>query len=182
MDSPDLQYGDRKNITDAQRIARIANRPSESGGGERRPTGAPAVAGKRIPPWLVQGESMFPNEPGTAGLDMGAGPGHEVLNAAQPPPDEREDILEALSSLYNGPQAAAMLHELREKRASLAAADTSGVAPGALQDPFDPNLSAQPEPELPPTEEGPPLPEGDMSMSEPEQGSSSEPQMSEIEA
>ena len=169
MDSPDLQYGDRQNLNQAQRIARVANRPSE-GGPARRPGGSPGVTGKKLPPWLTSGESMFPQEPGSAGLDMGAGPGSEALMASQPAPDEREEILQGLVSLYGSPQARAMLNEMRNTRATAMQAETElADTQGALADPLAEPTELPPagEGDVPPEEEIP-FPESDMPTTEEE--------------
>lgn len=165
MDSPDLQYGDRQNLGVAQKIARIANRPSESP--TRRPTGRPPVAGKRLPDFLFSGESAFPNEPGSTGLPTGPGAGPDSLMASQPAPDEREEILQALVAKYNSPQARAMLNDFRQQRNSLSETEAAAPPAGALTDPFaDPNLAPTAEPELPPENEGPPLPPSDITTPE----------------
>lgn len=169
MDSPDLQYGDRQNLNDAQRIARVANRPSERGA-MRRPGGSPGVTGKKLPPWLTSGESMFPQEPGSAGLDMGAGPGSEILDAGQPAPDEREEILQGLVSLYGSPQAAALLNEMRNSRATFQQVQAEQPsAQGVLTDPLAEPTELPPsgEGDVPPEEEMP-FPESDMPTTEEE--------------
>jgi hypothetical protein len=169
IDDPGLEYGDRKNLGDAQRIAGIANRPSQATP-TRRPTGSVASAGKRLPDFLFNGESAFPNEPGSAGLDMGPGPGADSLVASQPAPDEREEILQAMVAKWNSPQAKAMLLDLRNQRNSLTEAQASAPAPaGALQDPFaDPNLAPETEPQIAPEDAPPPLPMNDVPLPEAE--------------
>ena len=163
IDNPGLQYGDRKNLSEAQRIAGIGNRPSQTSGPTRRSTGSPAIGGKTLPPWLTAGESAFPAEPGTAGLDMGPGPGAEALMAGVPAPDEREDILQAMVAKYNSPQAKALLQKIRQERHELAQSDAAAPAAGTLNDPLaEPTAAPEPEPSLPPEEEGPPLPESDV--------------------
>lgn len=166
MDSPDLQYGDRKNLADAQRIAKIANRPSEAGA-QRRPGGSPGVTGKKLPPWLTGGDSMFPTEPGTAGMDMGPGPGAESLMASQPAPDEREEILLGLVQLYGSPQASALLNEMRESRATAAQVSAETPVEGSLGDPLaEPSLAPPSgEGDVPPEEEVP-LPTSDIPVEE----------------
>ena len=117
IDQPGLQYGDRQMLTEAQRIAPLPQ-ASKAGGAERTRgvTGLPA-SGASLPLWLIESPSNRPNEPVTAGLDMGPGPGSEVLANPQPSTDEREIILEALYATYGNRQALEELQKMRGERA-----------------------------------------------------------------
>lgn len=114
IDSPGMQYGDRQNLGDAQKIARIANKQ-----GTPRPTGsAPAgPVSRKLPPWMFTGESQFPNEPGSTGLSLGAGPGPEVLMSPEAAPDVREQVLNFMATRYGNTDAAELLTQLRNERA-----------------------------------------------------------------
>lgn len=116
IDSPDLQYGDRQRLTDAQRIARAA-----SGQGAkvepRRMTGQPGTRAG-LPPWFSQSEDTNPSEPTTAGLAGGEGPGPEMLDASQPADDVREVVLQFLVQTYGNEHAREMLAQLRAERAA----------------------------------------------------------------
>lgn len=59
-------------------------------------------------------------EPTTTGLDMGQGPGSEVLNAALPAPDVREQVLEYVFLRYRNDDAFQMLQKLRAERGVVA--------------------------------------------------------------
>jgi hypothetical protein len=123
-DSPDLQYGDRTRLEDAQRIAK-ANQAPPVGGSAQGVTGTPRT-GETLPPWLTGGDSNRPGEPVTAGLDMGAGPGSEALTYQAQPMDEREAILQALYAIYGNPDA---LKDLQTMRAEKMQAAIPPVAP-----------------------------------------------------
>ena len=123
IDNPDLEYGDRQMLTAAQRTARLP------GGGKARQTrptagGEPARSGPGhgLPPWLFNSPSAFPEEPAQAGLDMGPGPGSDILASQQPPPDIREQTLMYLANgSYGGlpnPDAQQALSQLRNERAA----------------------------------------------------------------
>lgn len=130
IDDPSLEYGDRQNLTDAQRIAGIANKPSQ---GQRRPTGSPPVSRQRkLPPWLFAGESAFPQEPGSAGLAMGPGPGPEALVAQGPAPDLRVTILTYFRDMYGNQDAAEMLEDYYAEQSQ----KTAAPAVGALEEPL----------------------------------------------
>jgi hypothetical protein len=117
-DSPDLQQGDRSMLTDAQRIAGVPKAPRIGGGpGTQGVSGLPP-SGQGLPPWLIDMASNRPNEPVTAGLDMGPGPGSEALSARQPSTDVREIILEGLYANYGNQQALEELQKMRADRAS----------------------------------------------------------------
>lgn len=66
-------------------------------------------------------------EPTTSGLDVGDGPGSEVLDAALPAPDQREQVMEYLFMRYRNNDAFQMLQRLRAERG--AAEPAPAVAP-----------------------------------------------------
>lgn len=117
LDTPGQQYGDRKTIEDAQTIAPI--RGAQGGGDSRRLQGHARSTGS-LPSFIFDRESSSPLEPATAGLDIGAGPGSEVLDAATPPEDEREVVLMYLQDTFQNAEAAQMLADLRNQRAASA--------------------------------------------------------------
>ncbi|HXF73157.1 MAG TPA: hypothetical protein VNO79_11165, partial [Actinomycetota bacterium] len=104
-------------LTEAQRIAAVPRAPSPRP--EPRPQGEPVLPG-RLPPWLFEMPSAFPEEPVTAGLPFGPGPGPEALSLRQPPEDVREQVLLYLASNYQNADAKMMLAQLREERARTA--------------------------------------------------------------
>lgn len=91
--APAAQYGERTAQQAAQRAIPLAappgpttptpvppapqGQPTPQGGGPAQP-GLPPVSGPGVLPWLHP--SNRPNEPVTAGLATGAGPGPEVLS------------------------------------------------------------------------------------------------------
>lgn len=115
IDRPDLDYGDRQRLTEAQRIAAVPRSPSPRP--EPRPQGEPTLPG-RLPPWLFQLPTAFPEEPPTAGLPLGPGPGPEALELRSPPEDVREQVLLYLAANYDNADAKMLLHQLREERAA----------------------------------------------------------------
>jgi hypothetical protein len=127
--SPDLQYGDRQRLEQAQRIAPIpgATAIPPQPGTRQGVTGLPANNAS-LPPWLIDRASERPLEPVTAGLDMGAGPGSEALAFGQPPADVREAILLELYTTYGNEDALRDLQALRGERAATVELPTAPVA------------------------------------------------------
>lgn len=150
LDRPDMQYGDRQELVNAQRIAKknIVRAPAL---GARRMTGEPNT-GSRIPPWLMQTPSARPFELVTAGLDVGAGPGSEALTAATPSEDIRVAALSYFRDTYGNQDAAEMLHSLQEKRAERPAPSPPGPGSppaGSARAPAQLESPIAPEPEVP---------------------------------
>ena len=119
--SPDLQYGDRQRLEAAQRIAPIgkggtSGTPGTPATGSTQGVTGQAASGQGLPPWLVNMPSNRPDEPVTTGLDMGIGPGSEVLASQMPNADIREGILTALYTTYNNVDALRDLQALRNER------------------------------------------------------------------
>ena len=140
LSGSDLQSGDVGKLENTQRSL-----PLPSGGarpqpqrpvGERRPTGAgPSGRSGGVPKHLLEMDPEVAGEPTTTGLDMGPGPGSEVLDAPMAAPDQREQVLEYLFLRYRNDDSFQMLQRLRAER-------------GAVE----------PDPTLAPAEETPPAP------------------------
>jgi hypothetical protein len=133
LDTPGQKFGDRQMIEAGQRAAPIAG---ASGASVPRRNQHSVPTGKELPPWFFDQESQHPLEPVTAGVDMGAGPGSEVLAASEPPDDEVELVLEYLATTFQNATAAKHLAEYRNERAGNVA------APPAL--PAAPTVPSQP--------------------------------------
>jgi hypothetical protein len=114
-DNPDLQYGDRSMLEDAQRAA--PSRGSAGASIPRQMSGVPGRGGK-LPPWFSQSGDTNPDEPTTAGLASGPGGGPEMLDAPQPTDDVREVVLQFLDSNYGNVDARKMLAQIRAERAA----------------------------------------------------------------
>lgn len=117
IDSPDLQYGDRGRLTEAQRIAKAASGQGARVSTPRRMSGQPGT-GAKLPPWFSQSGDPNPQEPTTAGLSMGEGPGPEALQASAPADDVREVVLDFLAQTYGNQDVIQMLAQLRQERSS----------------------------------------------------------------
>lgn len=111
LDEPGMQYGQREELEAGQRIAPIPQ------GGTPRPAQRPRISSPpvdgNLPSFLSELPTNRPNEPETAGLPMGPGPGPEVL---PDPVDYREAILDYLQRRYSNADAANMLAEMRRAR------------------------------------------------------------------
>jgi hypothetical protein len=68
---------------------------------------------------VTQQPSGRPNEPITAGMNMGPGPGADVLS--QPPADDREAVLSFLATMYGNQDALEMLRGIRDQSAAASA-------------------------------------------------------------
>lgn len=112
QDSEDLQVGDRQKLENAQRIAPL--------GRTRPPRVAPAPprggGSAALPPHVFEGQTSRPEEPITAGLDFGPGPGSEAI-APPPPETDQEIVLDFLATKFNDQAAAQLLSEIRNSRA-----------------------------------------------------------------
>lgn len=118
MDNPDLQYGDRSMLEEAQRATPLKGSQGASvpsGGAQRRSTGE-ALTGGSLPPWFSQSPDTNPSEPSTAGLASGPGPGPEILDASTPSPDIREQVLEYLAGTFGNEDIRDMLNQMRNER------------------------------------------------------------------
>jgi hypothetical protein len=126
-----LQYGDRKASIDAQRIAQTAVGAGArvASPAARRLTGAPSARGG-IPPWLLGTPDTNPSQPTTAGLDMGPGPGSEILDAQQPTDDVRQVVLRFLADTYGNKDAIGLLSQIRTEQG---AAQTEPQRPAAME-------------------------------------------------
>ena len=136
-----LQYGDRKASVDAQRIAKTAVGAGASVPTQRAPQGSAPTRG-RLPSWLFSTPDNHPEEPTTAGLDMGPGGGSEMLDAQGPTDDLRVMMLRYLDQMYGNQDAREMLAEMRAQKAAptqpAAPVDPGVASPdeGALADPL----------------------------------------------
>lgn len=119
IDNPDLQYGDRERLSEAQKIARLPGGQTTPPPGTVLPRGTPIRQGG-LPPWMFAGPSSFPDEPVSAGLDIGPGPGSEALALQQSPEDIREQTLMYLANFYGNPEAKQDLARLYAERARAA--------------------------------------------------------------
>lgn len=141
----DLPYGDRKMVEAGEAAAPISQpKPAP----RPRPSSTSAAASGGLPPELFQ-ESSRPNEPGTAGMDEGPGPGREALQNLNPT-DPVEVALEYFAKTYNFLPAQEALIEYRSKRAPVQAptlappmAPEPQAAPAPMSD--DLGLVAAPE-------------------------------------
>jgi len=149
LDRPDIEYGQRQMLTEAQRIAPVPRAPEPRV--EARPRGEPALPG-RLPSFLFEMPTAFPEEPATAGLDIGPGPGSEILDLRQPPEDVREQVLEYLAANFGNADAKMMLAQMREERARAALPQARPPAP-APSLPMPVRTPTRQEPEQPAQEE-----------------------------
>jgi hypothetical protein len=74
---PGLEYGARKRLMDAQRVQPVAGSPSGAMASRGGPPLATRLAPGEVP--SLDAPSAYPDEPVTAGLVAGAGPGPESL-------------------------------------------------------------------------------------------------------
>lgn len=121
IDQPDLEYGDRQRLAAAQRLAPLPQASVPSSQRPRLRGETPSRSGGRLPPWLFETPTSFPDEPVTAGLDMGPGPGSDALALQQPPEDVREQTLAYLAQFFDNPEAQMALAQLRNERAKASA-------------------------------------------------------------
>jgi hypothetical protein len=134
VQAPAEVYGERQQQRAAQQAVPIAQAPgvggtpSASPGGQTTPApsgptggvaqggGLPPVSGPGILPFLHP--SNRPNEPVTAGLPTGAGPGPEVLTGvgaiAANQAVEQGTLKNLLASLANGPASSTAIRDLAD--------------------------------------------------------------------
>jgi hypothetical protein len=133
IDKQDIAYGERSMLEDAQRAAPAKGAAGASipvrSGGERRLAGT--ALGGSLPPWLTQTDDPHPDEPTTAGLAAGPGPGPEILDASTPPDDIREIVLEYLSSTFGNEDIRDMLNQMRNERQARVQTPATPSAPMA---------------------------------------------------
>ena len=125
LDSPEMNYGDRQMLEAGQGVAPVRG---AAGAPIRRMQGE-AASGGRLPSFLFNMDSANPLEPATAGLDMGAGPGSDVLAASEPPDDIREVVLDYLANTFQNATAQQHLAALREERAATTGPATMAQVP-----------------------------------------------------
>lgn len=111
--APDQAYGDKKAQLDAQRIAPMAGTAPMPRAASPAPSGSPASGGG-APITPFGAPTARPNEPITAGVDIGAGPGSSAL---------------ALPS-YNPAQGTGQMSALLQR---LSATDTTGILGQLMQ-------------------------------------------------
>lgn len=126
-------WGDAQRNRIAQGIQPLAGdaplpqqRPSAAGPDQRR---GEAVPQDGLPPWFYEMGTNRAGEPLTAGLDMGDGPGSEVLEPIQEPEDDAELVLALLEREFEDDHAAAMLQEIRSQRRAVALPTAPGNPP-----------------------------------------------------
>lgn len=135
-DAEDLNQGDKQRLEAAQRLAPVPGGKGPVSGFRRgQNRGAAVLTGEeQLPPSIFTEPSKRPGQPSSAGLDMGAGPGSEIL--PQPPPkDDRELILEYYQDLYSNGAAAQWLAELRQPPAEVPVPNPSPI-PTPTQEPL----------------------------------------------
>jgi hypothetical protein len=109
----ELPYGDRAKLIAAQRQVPMGPPPAATGatpppaGG---PSGPASPAGPLPGTLPFTGPTARPNEPVTAGLPIGPGPGPEVLGGAQAA--GTQNVVGLLNSLAQAPGATADVQEL----------------------------------------------------------------------
>jgi hypothetical protein len=128
-----LQYGDRQMLEEAARISPVAGAQGAGrAAAPRRPAGSAPTRG-RIPPWLLGTPDPRPEEPTTAGLDLGPGPGSEALDAATPTEDIRVVMARFWAERYGNADARAWLAQHRMEQAASTSVPSLAdpeVAPG----------------------------------------------------
>lgn len=104
-----LDYGERKQVTDAQRAAPLPdNRSQPPGGGQGGGPPGGGGGGQGAPVADVFGPTDRPNEPATAGAALG--PGSTSLETLLPPVDDAVETLRALVVAgFGGPGVRRML-------------------------------------------------------------------------
>jgi hypothetical protein len=112
-------YGDRKAQLDAQKVIPLSNQPAPPQG-TSAPQGMAAMAGQvgggavgPIP--SLSAPSARPDEPITAGLPSGPGPGPEALNIPPTPgaDDQMLGVLRGLYQAYPNSHLARLISELQ---------------------------------------------------------------------
>lgn len=114
QDSEDLQQGDRQRLEQAQRLAPLRRSPAPRVAAPA--AGSPAGGGATLPEHVFAGDTSRPNEPLTAGLAFGAGPGAEAISPP-PPETDQEVVLQFLADTFQDDAASKMLNEIRNARA-----------------------------------------------------------------
>lgn len=114
-DRSDLQYGDRKNIEQAQAIAPLGKSPNVGRSPGKAPSPLSAGAATAQPPsFLFDEPTNRPGEAETTGLDIGPGDGPEALVNGPPNDDPRIEVLSYLATQYGNQTAAQMLNEIKD--------------------------------------------------------------------
>lgn len=127
MSGSDLQYGDVGKLQAGQRAVPIPNgppAPSGGGPGGGPPLEAPSSSPSGLAPFVTEMPSNRPEEPITAGMEHGPGPGPDALQTL--PSDDRAAVLHYLVAQYGNQDALEMLNEMR----GTAAAAAGPAAPG----------------------------------------------------
>lgn len=106
----DLRHGDVQKLEQGQKIAPLAKSPSVAP--PTSPSPSRGAGGAGIPPSVFNSESTRGEEPVTAGLDVGGGPGSEALMAQPEQDDPRQAVLQFLAARGN-PVAQATLMDSR---------------------------------------------------------------------
>ena len=131
QDSEDLTHGDRQRLEAGMRVQGVGRQRTPQ---MQAPTGrsripSPGQAGPP-PDYLMSSPSTRPLEPETTGLDVGPGPGREVLQNPTPPDDIRILALERYARIYDNPDAKQMLNTVFKRQAQPAPVPAPMTAPG----------------------------------------------------
>src|SRR5689334_2097510 len=94
--APDQQYGQAQALENAQRVIPLPTQSSAPAQAAPASSPAPAGAGPTSGPFTRPTDR--PNEPVTAGLPTGPGPGPEILTSGAGPNDT---VRQTLQALYN---------------------------------------------------------------------------------
>lgn len=171
-ESTDLTQGDRAKLEAAQRITPVRRAPVPQARFQPPTSAAPALRRGELPQFLFERPTDRPLEPETAGMDIGPGPGSEVLAQPPEPDDDKEFVLQMLATGFGGriegSQAAAdMLRDIQAAKAQpapvLGGQLDGGMGLSDLDEeeaeptPIDLPIPAEEAPEQPPLE--PELPE-----------------------
>jgi hypothetical protein len=116
-----MAYGNRTDLNNAVKQTEFTGQQYGQASQQRRsqqmvPTGPPPGEVEVTPLGAPSGR---PDEPVTAGVPMGAGPGLEALQGFGVAPGSRDDLmvrLRAIASRYPNPTLLALMHEMETRR------------------------------------------------------------------
>lgn len=138
LDRPDVRYGEVEMARVGQKAQPLPAR--------RLPPDIAIPAKGRLPRWFFEMPSARPEEPVTAGSELGPGPGPEALMI---PPEEqldlREAVLGAMWQYFGNPDALRLLNEIRAQK-SAAVMPAPPAAPAAEEGTIEPPFEEEPVP------------------------------------